>query len=214
MRRDTRVGPPFMNLAARMRQALRQYMQWLLCLGLPFALALGAIPASASELSDRLQTSSYVLLMRHAYAPGVGDPSGYSLQRCESQRLLNEEGQAQAVRIGQWLRAQGVTHAQVHSSIWCRCQQTAERLRFGPVQIEPSLASFFDEPAQASSRNQSLQKFIAQKLQTKGNHALILVTHHVNIREFMGQDIGSGDMVLARVTPQGRLLDHKLFPSP
>lgn len=168
----------------------------------------------ASEFSDRLKSNQYVLLMRHAYAPGVGDPAGYSLQRCETQRVLNDEGKTQAVRIGQWLRAQGVQRAQVHSSIWCRCQQTAERLRFGPVHVAPSLASFFDEPRQAAARNQSLQQFIAQSLQTKGDDALILVTHHVNIREFMGQDIGSGDMVLARVSPLGQLMEYKIFQSP
>lgn len=188
-------------------------MRWLhVALGLFMTCV--SLAAQASELSDRLHTSQYVLLMRHAYAPGVGDPPGYSLQRCESQRVLNAEGKAQAVRIGQWLRAQGVTRAQVHSSVWCRCQQTAEGLRFGAVSVAPSLASFFDEPDQAKARNQSLQQFIAKALQTKGDQALILVTHHVNIREFMGQDIASGDMVLAHVTPQGRLIDYKLYPSP
>jgi phosphohistidine phosphatase SixA len=186
------------------------------CLSWALALCLLGVQlvASASELSDRLKSNQYVLLMRHAYAPGVGDPPGYSLQRCDSQRVLNDEGKAQAVRIGQWLRAQGVERAQVHSSIWCRCQQTAERLRLGAVTVNPALASFFDEPQHASARNQSLQQFIAKALPSKGDQALVLVTHHVNIREFMGENIGSGDMVLARVTPQGRLIDYKLYPSP
>ena len=91
-------------------------MRWLhVAAGL--LMAWGSLAAQASELSDRLQTAQYVLLMRHAYAPGVGDPPGYSLQRCESQRVLNAEGKAQAVRIGQWLRAQGVTRAQVPRSM-------------------------------------------------------------------------------------------------
>lgn len=168
----------------------------------------------AADGVDRLREPNVVLLMRHAYAPGVGDPAGYSLQRCETQRNLNDEGRAQSIRIGQWLRAQGVKEAQVYSSLWCRCQQTAEGLRLGKVQVEPSLASFFDEPQQAAARNQSLQRFIAQALKTKGSQALILVTHHVNIREFMGQDIGSGDMVLARVNAQGQLLSYTWLKSP
>lgn len=168
----------------------------------------------AADLAERLRRPDHVLLMRHAYAPGVGDPAGYVLERCETQRVLNDQGQAQALRIGRWLRAQGVQQAQVHSSIWCRCRQTAERLQLGPVTIEPSLASFFDEPQRAPEQNQRLQAFMAKALPAKGGQALILVTHHVNIREFMGQDIGSGDMVLARVDARGQLLDHKLYPSP
>ncbi len=179
-----------------------------------WALALAWSGVHASELSDRLKSSHHVLLMRHAYAPGVGDPPGYSLQRCETQRVLNEEGIKQSLRIGRWLRAEGVDRAQVHSSTWCRCRQTAEKLGFGPVMIEPSLASFFDEPHMASARNQSLQDFVARALQAKGDQTLILVTHHVNIREFMGRDIGSGDMVLARVNAQGRVIDYKVYPSP
>lgn len=96
----------------------------------------------ASELSDKLASRDHVLLIRHAYAPGVGDPAGYSLARCESQRTLDAGGKAQAQRIGQWLQAQGVRQAQVFTSIWCRCQQTAERLNLGQPVIEPSLASF------------------------------------------------------------------------
>ena len=181
---------------------------WLLGL----ALLHGAV--GASELATRLKAGQHVLLMRHAYAPGVGDPPGYSLDKCESQRILNDEGKQQSVRIGQWLRAQGVAKADVYASIWCRCRQTAERLALGPVTLEPSLASFFDTPEQAAAQNKRLQDFVAVSLKSKGDRALILVTHHVNIREFMGKDIGSGDMVLARVNAQGKVLEYKIYPSP
>ena len=177
-------------------------------------LLIGPLVVSASELAVRLQSNQYVLLMRHALAPGYGDPAGYSLQRCETQRTLNAVGKAQAERIGVWLRQQGVIRAQIHSSIWCRCQQTAERLRLGPVTVSPALASFFDEPHLAADRNRALQDLISATLQSKGDAALILVTHHVNIREFMGRDIDSGDMVLVRVSPEGQMLDHVLYRSP
>lgn len=188
---------------------LRFFLRSLWC-----ALILGHGGVLASELSQSLKSPSFVLLMRHAYAPGVGDPAGYSLQRCESQRLLNDEGQQQAQRIGQWLRRQGIEQAWVLSSVWCRCQETAQRLGLGPVKIEPSLASFFDEPHRAQAQTVALQQFVAQARQTKKDQALILVTHHVNIREYMGQDIGSGDMVLARVDAQGRVMSYKIYPSP
>lgn len=168
----------------------------------------------ASELADRLHDGRHVLLMRHAYAPGVSDPTGYSLQRCETQRLLNEEGRQQAVRAGHWLRGQGVGQARVHSSIWCRCQETAELLKIGPVRVEPALASFFEQPQRAAAQTHALQAFIARALRAQPASALVLVTHHVNIRAFMGRDIGVGDMVLARVDAQGRMVESWLYPSP
>jgi phosphohistidine phosphatase SixA len=177
-------------------------------------LALMIWEAQAGGISDPLKGSDHVLLMRHAYAPGVGDPPGYVLERCETQRVLNQEGKNQAARIGRWLRGQGVQKALVFTSPWCRCRQTAELLNVGPVTVEPSLASFFDASHLASAQNASLQALISQALKAKGEQPLILVTHHVNILAFMGQNIGSGDMVLARVNPQGQLLSYTLIQSP
>ncbi|MEI7786880.1 MAG: histidine phosphatase family protein [Betaproteobacteria bacterium] len=170
--------------------------------------------AQAGELADKLKGGQHVLLMRHAYAPGVGDPPGYTLERCETQRVLNEEGRSQSQRIGRWLRAQGLEGARVYASPWCRCTQTAELLGLGSVTVEPSLASFFDQPDQAAGSNKRLQAFIAKSLAGKQAQPLVLVTHHVNIREFMGKDIGSGDMVLARVDGQGRMVNYRIYPSP
>jgi phosphohistidine phosphatase SixA len=168
----------------------------------------------ASELSEKLQSSEYVLLMRHAWAPGVGDPANYSLDDCKTQRNLNTEGRAQAVLIGNWLKKQDVKSAEVHSSIWCRCKDTAALLNFGAYRVEPALASFFDDMSNAKASKRKLERFIASKIKSKGNHALIMVTHHVNILEFMGENIGSGDMVLAKVNNKGELVSYKLIPSP
>lgn len=178
-----------------------------LCLLLP-------VFAGATELAQALQSPHYVLLMRHASAPGVGDPPNYVLERCDSQRLLSDDGRLQATRIGNWLRAQGVQKARVLSSVWCRCTETASRLNFGSVTVEPSLASFFDDPGRAASQTAALRELLAHVLAAKGDSAAILVTHHVNIAEFTGQNIGSGDMVLARVGALGQLLDFTLYPSP
>lgn len=173
-----------------------------------------ALWAQASELSEKLQTSDYVLLMRHTLAPGVGDPAAYTLQDCKSQRNLSTEGRQQALVVGQWLRKQGVTWAEVHSSAWCRCKDTAELLNFGGFKVATPLASFFDEMHQAKARTQALEQFIAEKLKTKGDKALILVTHHVNIHAFMGENIASGDMVLAQVDAQGKMRSYQLIPRP
>ena len=174
----------------------------------------GLLQANASELSEALKKSDHVLLMRHALAPGVGDPAGYNLQDCKTQRNLDATGRAQAQKIGQWLKAQGVREALVYSSAWCRCKETAERLDFDAPVHEPSLNSFFDDMRQGNQSKLSLQKFIASQLKTKGSKALILVTHHVNIAEFMGENVGSGDMVLLKVNAAGQLLSAKTYSSP
>jgi phosphohistidine phosphatase SixA len=168
----------------------------------------------AGELAGKLRSPGYLLLMRHAYAPGVGDPIGYRLDDCATQRNLDAQGLAQAIRIGDWLKRQGVGNALVYSSIWCRCRDTAKALELGSFGVEPSLASFFDQPQQAGASTAALSRFIARTLKSKGDRALILVTHHVNIRDFAGPDIGSGDMVLVKVDAQGRATSHVLYPSP
>ncbi len=177
-------------------------------------LLLPAADVLASDLADSLRAGTHVLLMRHANAPGVGDPPGYTLERCESQRQLDGSGRAQARRVGAWLREQGVDRADVYTSPWCRCRQTADGLQLGPVTVEPSLGSFFDQPQRAVRTTQSMREFITRARSQAKGRALILVTHHVNIREYVGLDVGVGDMVLARVDAQGRLVDYRLYPSP
>ena len=174
----------------------------------------GSFQASASELSESLKKSYSVLLMRHALAPGIGDPAGYKLQDCKSQRNLDATGRAQAQKTGQWLKAQGVGNALVFTSAWCRCKETAENLAFGTPVLEPSLNSFFDDMRQGPQSNANLQKFIVGQLKSKGDKALILVTHHVNIAEFTGENVGSGDMVLAKVNSAGKLVSFKIYPNP
>ena len=168
----------------------------------------------ASDLSDKLQTQDYVLLMRHTRAPGIGDPPNYSLEDCKTQRNLSAEGRKQAVVVGNWLRKQGIKSADVRTSTWCRCKDTAELLKFDAFKVEPSLASFFDEMTHAKETTKSLQRFISEAVKTKQDKALILVTHHVNIYEYMGENIASGDMVLAKVDSQGKLISYKLISRP
>jgi len=168
----------------------------------------------ASELAELLKKPDHVLLMRHAIAPGIGDPAGYKLQDCKTQRNLDATGRAQAQKTGLWLKAQGVSDAFVFTSAWCRCKETAENLAFGLPVLEPSLNSFFDDMRQGSQSNLNLQKFIGNQLKIKGDKALILVTHHVNIAAFTGENVGSGDMVLAKVNAAGKMISFKIYPSP
>ena len=188
----------------------RRVLWCLLCWGAVWAMG----SAHASELADKLKRADYALLMRHALAPGTGDPAGFTLADCASQRNLNADGRQQAVRTGQWLRSQGVVSAQVLTSPWCRCKDTAQLLGFDGAVVDPALASFFDDPRRAPEFTQRLQKRLLQASQTKGDKALVLVTHHVNILDYMGENVGSGDMVLVQFDAQGKLLRAKRYLSP
>ncbi len=170
--------------------------------------------ATASELAEQLKLPNYALLMRHAMAPGVGDPAGYSLTDCSTQRNLDAQGRQQAARTGQWLRHQGIQKALVVSSPWCRCKDTAGLLDFGQPQVDPAMGSFFENSQQAAVFTRRLQQRLAQLGTTKGDQALILVTHHVNILNYMGEHVGSGDMVLVQFDHQGKLIRAKRYPSP
>ncbi len=176
-------------------------------------LGLAVAPAQAG-LSEDLQDGSHVLLMRHADAPGVGDPPGYKLQECSTQRNLGERGRKQSVAIGQWLQSQGITAAKVLSSAWCRCLDTARLINKGEVTVETSLGSFFDDMSLAAEQTKQMQKMIATQLSQHKATPIILVTHHVNIEAYTGKVVNVGDMVLVRVGPDGRYLSHQVYPSP
>lgn len=172
-----------------------------------------AAPVSAASLtlSQALQRPDHVLLMRHANAPGVGDPPGYTLGNCQTQRNLGERGKQQAQQIGDWLRAQGVQSAQVVASPWCRCMDTGTGLNFGAITAEASLGSFFNDSASSTSQTRQLEKFVANTLPHKQGKALILVTHQVNILEYSGEDVSSGDMILVKVDRQGKVLSTRRY---
>ena len=191
-----------------------RFQKWVLVCWCVMACTMTSTIAQGNELSDKLQSSDHVLLMRHTLAPGLGDPANYTLDNCKTQRNLSEQGRKQAVAVGNWLKKQGVTSADLYSSTWCRCKDTADLLNLGRVTIEPALASFFDDMGQAKMSNQKLEKFIAAQLKKKDKQALILVTHHVNIHEFMGENIDSGDLVLIQVDANGKMVAYQLIARP
>ena len=169
--------------------------------------------ASASLAND-LQDGQHVLLMRHADAPGYGDPAGYIISKCSSQRNLGDLGKRQAKGIGIWLSNQGIQKADVFSSPWCRCLDTANLLNKGPVKIEQSLGSFFDNMSLEKRQTKELEAFIKSELAKQSKAPLILVTHHVNIQAYTGKVVGVGDMVLVKVNKNGEHLSHTIYPSP
>lgn len=171
------------------------------------SLSMGA-QANGLRLQDVANGGSFVLMMRHADAPGFGDPPGFRQGDCGTQRNLGAAGRAQAQAIGRWLEGQGLRQPRLFASPWCRCLDTARLLGLGPVVSEDSLGSFFDEPSQGGAQTRQLQAFIARTLSQTSTAPLVLVTHQVNITAFVGATVGTGEMVLVEVDTQGKPVRH------
>ncbi len=153
------------------------------------------------KLLAGFKSGNQVALMRHALAPGTGDPDNFRLGDCSTQRNLSPAGRNQAVKIGLRFQREGIVDADVYTSQWCRCMETAELLGLGnPVPLPP-LNSFFRNYDNEEQQTEELRKWLAtQKLEKP----LILVTHQVNITAFSGIFPGSGEIVLMQRDADGR----------
>ncbi|MFN6997741.1 MAG: histidine phosphatase family protein, partial [Aquincola tertiaricarbonis] len=140
--------------------------------------ALAALPAHADPQAAlaALREPGTVVLMRHARAPGVGDPAGFKLGDCSTQRNLNDEGRADARAAGQRLRAAGVKVGKLLSSPWCRCLETARLLDLGPVVADPAFGSTFRSETSSDEVTAAARRVIAD---WRGPGVLMAVTHQV-----------------------------------
>jgi len=172
------------------------------------ALALCASPALAtgSLALGELAQPGRVLLLRHALAPGVGDPPNFRLGDCSTQRNLDATGRSQALRLGRRLAQAGITRARVYSSQWCRCLDTARLLDLGPVTELPALNSFFDRAQERDATIAALYRFLAT-LPPDGPPA-VLVTHQVTITAITGKFAVSGGGAILQLggSPPPRML--------
>ena len=165
---------------------------------LPLALLLAAAPAQADEmLWAALAAGGHVALMRHALAPGTGDPEHFRLDDCSTQRNLDQTGREQARRTRKMFRERGVTVGQVLSSQWCRCLDTAELLALGEVEPFPPLNSFFGARERAPDQTEAVWALLAEA-DTDGP-SLVMVTHQVNITALTGISPRSGAIVVLRL---------------
>lgn len=166
----------------------------------------GACPAAAQD------TAGLIVLMRHAEAPGTGDPAGFTLDDCATQRNLSEDGRAQAARIGGRLRQIGIDQARVLSSQWCRCLDTARLLDLGPVKELRSLNSFFGQQDEEKDRITQLRQFLADL--PRDGKPVVLVTHQVTVTALTGIFPASGEAVLLRAngTPNPEQVDRLTVP--
>ena len=202
--------PHDVNLVARFFERVRtlgaaserrHVALWVLVCGLT---ATGTGPGAGEDGFVRLMnTGEYVLLVRHADAPGTGDPPGFRLGDCATQRNLSDEGRAQASSMGAWLRSNGMDRARLYSSEWCRCRETAELMGLGPVEGLPALNSFYQRVEDREPNLAALKKFLGA--QSPQEEPLILVTHQVTISALTGEFVGSGQGVLAKLNASGEL---------
>jgi phosphohistidine phosphatase SixA len=170
--------------------------------GLAVALVLLGLPdpvlASNDALWDLLRGGGQIVLMRHAITtPGVGDPSGFRLDDCATQRNLTEAGRQEARRIGLMFQDRGVPVGPVLSSRWCRCMETA-RLAFGRAEHWAALDSNFEDRSREPERTAAIRARANQRI-AGGN--LILVTHGANIVPITGSQPAPGEFFV--LTPQG-----------
>jgi phosphohistidine phosphatase SixA len=163
--------------------------------------ALGFAKAASADAIDLLKQPGHVLLLRHANAPGVGDPPGMMLSDCSTQRNLDDRGRAQARELGQRLREVGITGARIYTSQWCRCRETARLLDIGSVQDLPALNSTFSRPESKASQIQELRAFIDQL--PRDGQAVVFVTHQITITALTGYYPDSGEGLILKLNPEG-----------
>ncbi|MDM0019415.1 histidine phosphatase family protein [Variovorax saccharolyticus] len=161
---------------------------------------------AAEALAAQLRAGRCVVLWRHAQTtPGVGDPLGFRLGDCASQRNLSAEGRDQARAAGEWFKARSLRPAGVRSSAWCRCRDTAD-LAFGSHVHWAPLDSTFGRAGEPDGRRQALLDRLAAM---PAGSFEVWVTHQVNIGAFTGESVAMGEAVI--VEAGGRVIGRSSF---
>lgn len=171
----------------------------------PLLLAALAAPLGAARAADAealLRAGGVVIAFRHALAPGTFDPPGFKLGDCSTQRNLNDEGRAQARRIGEWFAQRSLKPERVRSSPWCRCVDTAT-LAFGAPEIDATLGSprGYSEATNAESLR-ALRRSLAAASKRSGRFE-VWVTHMFVLSALTGEGSSSGEGLVLRARSDG-----------
>ncbi len=147
------------------------------------------------NLINQLEDGGKLIFIRHAYAPGNGDPAGFNLNDCSTQRNLSDDGRKQAQRIGEFFNKNKIEIDKVLSSEWCRCKETA-KIAFKDYSTNSFLNSFYSSKF---SKNKDKQvkafNYYIKNLESEKN--LIFVTHYVFISEVLNYGPSSGEIVVS-----------------
>ena len=146
------------------------------------------------KLFKQLNDGGKLIFIRHAYAPGSGDPNNFNLNDCSTQRNLSEEGRKQAEYIGEFFSDNEINIDKVLSSEWCRCKETSS-IAFNNFQTKKFLNSFYSSKFAKNKKSQmiNLKKYINS---WKSDKNLVLVTHYVVISEALNYAPSSGEIVI------------------
>ena len=166
---------------------------------------LNAAQAAEQDIWAQMREGTgYVVLLRHAQTvSGTGDPPGFQLDDCSTQRNLSATGRARAVRIGRVFRDRKIPIRQVLSSQYCRCLETAKLLDLGAIEPSPMLNSIFEDRTTATQQTQQVRQEIFNHRDTPG--IIMMVSHFANINELSGIGLQSGGAVVMRANRQGDL---------
>ncbi len=151
---------------------------------------------ASNQAWNLAQEGDKILLIRHSLAPGGGDPPGFKINDCKTQRNLNRTGINQSKKIGKLFKKNKVPVDQVLSSQWCRCKDTA-KYAFGNFKEFAALNSTFQSPYNKNEGKQlkELYEFI-KKWDGKGKN-LVLITHYSIITAVTNAVPNSGEIVIA-----------------
>ena len=188
-------GPDLLLFPAR-SGAMRR-IQWLTAV---VACAWLVSVAQATEpIWDALRTPGAVVVLRHSFAPGAFDPPGARLDDCSTQRNLDDSGRAQATRIGEAFRQNGIAVGEVLSSPRCRCLDTA-RLAFGRAQTLDVLGGALNDTERRQRQLAAIKQAIAAH---RSGPPLVLVTHGSVVTDLTGLQIAMGEFVVLRRAADG-----------
>ena len=150
---------------------------------------------SKQNLINELKQGGKLIFIRHAYAPGGGDPINFDISKCNTQRNLNDLGRKQADKIGSLFRGNNIYDHKVYSSEWCRCKETA-LIAFNEFETKNFLNSFFSSKF-AKNKNSQIKGFKKFIKSWDGKKNLIFVTHYVFISEILGYSPSSGEIIIS-----------------
>jgi len=158
-------------------------------------------PRAKKLLPSLLKKNNFVMI-RHSIAPGMGDPDFFKLRDCKTQRNLSKEGREQSVKIGNLFKKHKLIKANMYSSQWCRCLETAKLMNLGEVKELPFLNSFFRNFEKEEYYISGLKKWL---IKNKGKRPLVLVTHQVTITGLTNYFPASGEIVFVNIDSQNKL---------
>ena len=147
------------------------------------------------KLINQLEEGGKLIFIRHAYAPGSGDPDNFNLNDCSTQRNLSKEGKRQAEYIGEFFRNNEVKIDEVLSSEWCRCKETA-KIAFKNFSTNSFLNSFYSSKF-AKNKNKQVKALKEYIKKFKSDKNLVLVTHYVLVSEILNYGPSSGEIVVS-----------------